>query len=267
MSLRHREELTLPERIYRYAEAVLSVKEVEYLGKTRGGSLPERIDVLADTILRRLEEKYSVKSNGIVPNRVKALRRKVIEKQESVEEDSAEDKALRDDLWDINLVTQLYSYPGDYVSEKPTVERLAETLDKLEEDVRRLLQVIKLSQEEAIITRQQFEIKFGTEYYEFYRFDKQSKEFITINDPAVLRRRELDSGYEIKLFMDDTSISLDEKDSGRISIFPSGELTPFELHLSLPDSDIHYKMTGTMIGDISVEDLQTFGTTIEDTEL
>jgi hypothetical protein len=32
------------------------------------------------------------------------------------------------------LVTQLYSYPGDYVVENPTIERIAETLDKLEED-------------------------------------------------------------------------------------------------------------------------------------
>jgi hypothetical protein len=28
----------------------------------------------------------------------------------------------------------LYSYPGDYLQENPTWERMAETLDKLEED-------------------------------------------------------------------------------------------------------------------------------------
>jgi len=32
-------------------------------------------------------------------------------------------------------VTQLYSYPGDYMEQNPTWERQAETLDKLEEDV------------------------------------------------------------------------------------------------------------------------------------
>jgi hypothetical protein len=36
---------------------------------------------------------------------------------------------------DMFLVTQLYSYPGDYLLENPTLERQAETLDKLEEDV------------------------------------------------------------------------------------------------------------------------------------
>jgi hypothetical protein len=30
---------------------------------------------------------------------------------------------------------QLYSYPGDYVLENPSVERMAETIEKFEEDV------------------------------------------------------------------------------------------------------------------------------------
>ena len=38
---------------------------------------------------------------------------------------------------DLFFVTQLFSYPGDYVSERPSVERLAETLDKFEEDLLR----------------------------------------------------------------------------------------------------------------------------------
>jgi hypothetical protein len=33
------------------------------------------------------------------------------------------------------IVVQLFSYPGDYVAGKPSVERLAETLDKFEEDI------------------------------------------------------------------------------------------------------------------------------------
>ena len=36
------------------------------------------------------------------------------------------------------LVVQLFSYPGDYVAQQPTVERLAETLDKFEEDILRV---------------------------------------------------------------------------------------------------------------------------------
>ena len=35
----------------------------------------------------------------------------------------------------LHLVLQLYSYPGDYVSGKPTVERMAETIEKYDEDL------------------------------------------------------------------------------------------------------------------------------------
>ena len=35
----------------------------------------------------------------------------------------------------MQLVMQLYSYPGDYVLENPSVERMAETIEKFEEDV------------------------------------------------------------------------------------------------------------------------------------
>ena len=36
---------------------------------------------------------------------------------------------------DIFIVTQLYSYLPGYVAQRPTIERIAETVDKLEEDV------------------------------------------------------------------------------------------------------------------------------------
>ena len=38
------------------------------------------------------------------------------------------------DLEDLHLVTQLFSYPGDYVAQEPSNERIAETLAKFEED-------------------------------------------------------------------------------------------------------------------------------------
>ena len=44
---------------------------------------------------------------------------------------------LAADMDDLFFVIQLFSYPGDYVAERPTIERIAETLDKFEEDVLR----------------------------------------------------------------------------------------------------------------------------------
>jgi hypothetical protein len=128
--------LPLPERIYRFAEGMLALKEIEYLGESRAGPLRERVAALADAILGRLEECYGIKAAGrTTPERVKSLRQQVIEKRASLTAGDASVRKCDDELDDLYFVIQLFSYPGDYVAEKPTIERLAETLDKFEEDV------------------------------------------------------------------------------------------------------------------------------------
>jgi len=125
----------LDKRIYRLANALLALKEMEFYGHATEGPLPERVDVLAKHILRRLEQRHEVTSgDSTVPERVKELRRRTLAALEDLEGDDARNKQLNDDLDDLFLVVQLFSYPGDYVSERPTIERLAETLDKFEED-------------------------------------------------------------------------------------------------------------------------------------
>ena len=57
-----------------------------------------------------------------------------------------------DDLDDLFLAVQLFSYPGDYVEENPTIERLAETMDKLEEDVLGVYSATVRSAREATVT-------------------------------------------------------------------------------------------------------------------
>jgi hypothetical protein len=70
-----------------------------------------------------------------VPERVKALRRQAIERMGHLPEHDPGRRQYEADLDDVFLVVQLFSYPGDYVAQQPSVERIAETLDKMEEDV------------------------------------------------------------------------------------------------------------------------------------
>lgn len=133
---RPRPDLPLHKRIYNFAEAAMALKEMEFLGHAASGSLPERTDALAHEILRRLEEKHRVgPGDSTIPERVKELRRISLGRLEDVKPDDPQYRQLNDDLDDLFLVVQLFSYPGDYVAEKPSIERLAETLDKFEEDV------------------------------------------------------------------------------------------------------------------------------------
>jgi hypothetical protein len=132
---RVRGDRSLEERIYRFAEAMLGVKELEYLGRIQTGMLSERIKSLSETILKQLEEQYGIEpeENWTLPERVKTCRREAIKRLES--DDSKSQAEAKDYLDDILVVTQLFSYPGEYVSSKPTIERIAETIDKFEEDI------------------------------------------------------------------------------------------------------------------------------------
>ncbi len=155
-------------RIYRFAEALLSLKEIEFVGTSQSGELAHRIRQLADFILSNMESRLGVsKPAREIPDRVKELRRILIKHKDELERQPDTRKKSRRfgrglirkrlknagdlpaqsgeslpntnsfaaDMEDLFVVMQLYSYPGDYLAENPTVERLAETLDKFEEDV------------------------------------------------------------------------------------------------------------------------------------
>lgn len=130
---------SMPERIIRFGEALLTLKEKEKLGKSRENedNLPGRIAYLTDALLRRHESAFLGKSqvSGNVALRVKGLRRRLVElwADETVNPETRLD--IRDALDDIQLSLQLYSYPGDYLTEKPSPERMAETIEKYEEDI------------------------------------------------------------------------------------------------------------------------------------
>jgi hypothetical protein len=113
---------------------MLGLKEVEYGGATSAGPLPDRIAALIEAILRRVQAGSGSAQGGTVPERVKALRHQAVQRltAAATEADRLHEAQTLDDLFG---VVQLYSYPGDYVSGNPSVERVAETLDKFEEDV------------------------------------------------------------------------------------------------------------------------------------
>jgi hypothetical protein len=133
---RPRPDLTLEQRIYHFAEGLLALKEIEFLGRTCSGRVPERVANLIEFILARIEARYGFNPVGAtVPERVKAARQHAIRHLEGLPEDDPARAPFLDDLDDLFVVVQAFSYPGDYVAEQPSMERIAETLDKFEEDV------------------------------------------------------------------------------------------------------------------------------------
>ena len=112
------------------------MKELEYLGRTCSGELALRLRELGEQILLQQELRHGPRREDAHPIRVKELRRTILTKANDLQTKDHEQKQLSKDLDDLFVVTQLFSYPGDYLrTENPSIERIAETVDKLEEDV------------------------------------------------------------------------------------------------------------------------------------
>lgn len=126
------------DRIYRLGSALLSIKEEEYLGCARGGDLVERICHLQQALVEQAERKHGLwPGSGSIPARIKMLRHRIRKELSSELQPVSKQRQqeLEDDLDRIFAALQLYSYPGQYVRQNPSVDRIAETLLKLEEDV------------------------------------------------------------------------------------------------------------------------------------
>lgn len=132
-----RTDKPLTERIQDVGSALLALKEIEYLGSARNGSLPERLENLSTHILSEHESRLGIQPGSKdVPERVKELRRRTLKAINALESGDKTDRATLDrDLLDFLTVVQLFSYPGNYLKANPSIERIAETLDKFEEDL------------------------------------------------------------------------------------------------------------------------------------
>ncbi len=126
---------SLVERLYRYAEGMLALRELEFLGAPQQGTLKERITRLKFSILDEMEDRrLGRRSDEPVPFRVKELRRSCLKALAAPGMTREEQRTARRDLNSLFVAIQLFSYPGDYVRESPTIERFAEIMTKFEQD-------------------------------------------------------------------------------------------------------------------------------------
>ena len=103
----------LPERILRYADGILGLKEVEYLGSPQPGTFKERSCNLIEQILQRIEVAASGETvgDGAATGQGPASRLPGHPRESDVSRNSEALEARRD-LDDLFLVIQVFSYPG-----------------------------------------------------------------------------------------------------------------------------------------------------------
>ncbi|MEJ2109443.1 MAG: lysophospholipid acyltransferase family protein [Acidobacteriota bacterium] len=105
------------DRIYHLGGALLSIKEVEFLGVAQQGDLVDRIKNLQKHLVRQIEQKHNHINDGQpIPLRLKALRHMIRRELHATPPPSAARHGeLYDELDQLYVAQQLYSYPGQYL--------------------------------------------------------------------------------------------------------------------------------------------------------
>jgi hypothetical protein len=123
-------------RIEKLGTALVGIREVEYLSSTQPGTLDERMDRLIDSQVSRLERQHMSRTHeGWHLERIRRLRQHLMRRLIEEKDDQLRVAAIRHDLSVLLLCENLAGHSLAYVQEKPTPERLVETLQRIEETV------------------------------------------------------------------------------------------------------------------------------------
>ncbi|OUU24944.1 MAG: hypothetical protein CBC13_02790 [Planctomycetia bacterium TMED53] len=128
-------QLPMLERVRKVARALLSLKEIEFLGEVQSGDLFERSSRLIDHLIHPLEKEWlSGPQDGDIVRRGKDLRSAILKGMVSGDIDDEE----RDRRWkqfrSLELAQKISLYPRGYLSEDAPPDRFLETVERLEED-------------------------------------------------------------------------------------------------------------------------------------
>ncbi len=111
--------------------------------------------------------------------------------------------------------------------------------DQLHEESRRLLALIDLARQEAILEAREYGLGIWRGHYQFYQLDEETSTWKPLAGDTHLRPRELPETVELLLEIDNQEIVLDAKapEKPQILILSSGETTAFRLTLEPEDDD------------------------------
>ena len=130
--------MPVDERIVRLGTGLLGLKEMEYLGEAGRGKIQDRLAILTESLLSEVEGRQGRDPKSTTgPERVRGQRYRI--RKRLLDSDKPptylERTALLDDLDRVFTALQAHSYIGDYFLAQQTLDRRAETIMKLEEDL------------------------------------------------------------------------------------------------------------------------------------
>jgi len=147
LSWRPQSELPPLERIRKLGEALLTLKELEFLDGPQTGGLYERLDRLIERLLAPLEERWLSESmrpaaeatpdiearRREVVTRVKQLRTAILPELIDGELSESQREARWRDLQDVYIAQAMSFFPADYIASRPSADRYLESIQRFED--------------------------------------------------------------------------------------------------------------------------------------
>lgn len=134
----------------------------------------------------------------------------------------------------------------------------------VETEARRLQELLKLAQQEAVLKVKTYVLQTDREAYSFLELDEVKKIAVPMTKDDIFRTRKLARGIEMKVTVQEDSLqqylsqgedkkNVKEKNPNLryIVLFASGEMTPFEIRLR-GESTTEYVLTGTIVGQLAL---------------
>jgi len=131
---RSRRGQDLAQRIVHVGNALLTIKEIERFGQAQAGTLDERVQRLAAVLIADMEKTHLGKIyEGWNLERVRRLRLWLVRKLIEVRNDGEGRRATREALDLLLFCENLSAQSHEYLMERPSLERMAETVQRIEE--------------------------------------------------------------------------------------------------------------------------------------
>lgn len=118
-------------------EALLALKEIQYLGHSEAGPLPQRRDALIGHLLDSAEQRLGLPATEeLARTRVRVIRSEVVKRFFALPDDPVEQSRLRNIVGAADLAQDLVSYPDCYLMPgQVTDTRIVETIQRMQESL------------------------------------------------------------------------------------------------------------------------------------
>ena len=126
--------------------------------------------------------------------------------------------------------------------------------EQMQREVQRLAALIELASDEAVMRSEQLAIRFTDSSYEFMTL--QGNDWQPLSDDRPLRPRTLPEGIELHLELQDNpppEITAEDSELPQVFLLSSGEMTPFILTLSAPETEQQYLLKASLLGRLELE--------------